>query len=601
MKVLELFAGTRSIGKVFEARGHEVFSVEWDKSFENINLYEDISKLTADRVLELFGHPDVVWASPDCFPAGTLVWTKSGYKNVEDIRCFDEVLTHKNRYRKVYATMRTNKYDIYKVKISGCEEVLVSSEHPYLVRKKYRDNHRKSNTYARTLLSAPEWIKVKDLSKNYKVGIPINTNSIIPNYAGCIYAVHNSYGMNSSHIENTLGKRINNPDFWWIVGNYFGNGSLSTNKSSIDIACNPYRDDAQVVSDKLSNLGVKHSIYSKKTAKHVCISSKEWCCFLAQFGVGALNKQITPLILDLPKFLLSAFLDGYLAADGHSDINDVGTKTYTVTTISRNLAYGLQMCLLKAWGVYASMITRKNQTNVIAGRTVNVHTPYTLSFFEKQREVGSKYFIEDDICWVNITDIEKLPSQQTTVYNFSVEDDESYTANNIIVHNCSSYSVAGIGHNRSKNTVTGNLDPKTDYAKFCDNVNQHVIELIKELNPTYWFIENPRGGLRKMSWMQGLPRYTISYCQYGDNRQKPTDIWTNHPNPQFKPLCKLGAKCHVAAPRGSRTGTQGLKNSKERSVIPPSLCEHIVDICEGKEITDVPKPNYLFELPLKLL
>lgn len=66
MKVLELFAGKRSIGRAFEAKGHEVFSVEWNKGFENIDLYADIGKVTAEEILQKFGKPDVIWASPDC-------------------------------------------------------------------------------------------------------------------------------------------------------------------------------------------------------------------------------------------------------------------------------------------------------------------------------------------------------------------------------------------------------------------------------------------------------------------------------------------------------------------------------------------------------
>lgn len=145
---------------------------------------------------------------------------------------------------------------------------------------------------------------------------------------------------------------------------------------------------------------------------------------------------------------------------------------------------------------------------------------------------------------------------------------------------CTTFSIAAISHHRRRNPITGNLDPVSDYAKFCDRVDKHVIEIIRELEPRFYFIENPRGGMRKMEWMRELPRYTITYCQYGDSRMKPTDIWTNHPDPQFLPMCKNGDPCHIAAPRGAKTGTQGLKGSVERSIIPPALCKHIVKICE---------------------
>lgn len=144
---------------------------------------------------------------------------------------------------------------------------------------------------------------------------------------------------------------------------------------------------------------------------------------------------------------------------------------------------------------------------------------------------------------------------------------------------CTTYSVAAISKHRRREP-NGNLTPVTDKAKFADSTNKHVMELIRQLNPTYFFIENPRGGMRKMDFMSDIPRYTVSYCQYGDTRMKPTDIWTNHPDPKFKPACKNGDSCHTAAPRGSRTGTQGIKGTILRSVIPPELCDHIVKISE---------------------
>lgn len=141
---------------------------------------------------------------------------------------------------------------------------------------------------------------------------------------------------------------------------------------------------------------------------------------------------------------------------------------------------------------------------------------------------------------------------------------------------CEKFSVAAIGRHWIKGTNT----PKTEETWEALRLLEHVVSLIKELNPTYFFIENPRGKMRKMEVMQDLPRNTVTYCQYGDERMKPTDLWSNHPNPKFKPPCKNGMPCHVAAPRGSQTGTQGIKGAVDRARIPDELCDHIVKISE---------------------
>ncbi len=142
---------------------------------------------------------------------------------------------------------------------------------------------------------------------------------------------------------------------------------------------------------------------------------------------------------------------------------------------------------------------------------------------------------------------------------------------------CTTYSIAACSTHRNNS-----IEPKSEYAKKCDAVNQHWIGLIKywlSINPDMvFFIENPRGMLRKMPWMQEFNRHTIWYCQYGDDRAKPTDIWTNSKTWIPRPMCHNGnTNCHhQSAPRGSKTGTQGRKGSYERSIIPKELCEDVI-------------------------
>lgn len=138
---------------------------------------------------------------------------------------------------------------------------------------------------------------------------------------------------------------------------------------------------------------------------------------------------------------------------------------------------------------------------------------------------------------------------------------------------CTTFSVASISHHWTGGKKA--YVPKTDKAVLGIEMVESTLDLIDQLKPKYWFIENPRGVLRNLPTMQELHRVTVTYCQYGDTRMKPTDIWTNLTEWIPKPMCKNGDPCHESAPRGSKTGTQGLKNAKERGVIPPELFKEI--------------------------
>lgn len=149
------------------------------------------------------------------------------------------------------------------------------------------------------------------------------------------------------------------------------------------------------------------------------------------------------------------------------------------------------------------------------------------------------------------------------------------------------YSLSAIQRHRKKNYETGNLDPVSEEAVKADNVNQHMLELIKELNPKIWWIEAPRACFQKMIWMQPFDAYkhVITYCQYMQDlpkearRQRVTNIWTNIPNPELRPPCMRKSDCHPCRPRQSKAvGRQNMIGDMLRVTYPKQLTKAIVDI-----------------------
>lgn len=141
---------------------------------------------------------------------------------------------------------------------------------------------------------------------------------------------------------------------------------------------------------------------------------------------------------------------------------------------------------------------------------------------------------------------------------------------------CTAFSVASIGHHWAGDAK--HKTPKTEYALIAQNLVAHTLTLINELNPKYgWLMENPRGILRKLDVVAPYNRHTVTYCQYGETRMKPTDLWGGVEGWQPRIPCKNGMGCHEAAPRGSATGTQGIKGAKDRSRVPYELSKELFE------------------------
>lgn len=103
---------------------------------------------------------------------------------------------------------------------------------------------------------------------------------------------------------------------------------------------------------------------------------------------------------------------------------------------------------------------------------------------------------------------------------------------------CTSFSVMRIGTNWTKEH-----EPKTEAARHGVRLVERTMLFINELQPAYFIIENPRAKLRKLPVVAQLERRTVTYCQYGERRMKPTDLWGGFPPSLVLPPPAATATC----------------------------------------------------------
>ena len=374
---------------------------------------------------------DLAWFSPDCFPAGTLVLTREGYRPIEEIEAGDEVLTHELRWRRVTATMSTFR-PLVSLRGHGHPGLLVSPEHPFYARMRsdhWSNERRRSERY----LAPATWQPAAGLDRGWYWATPTEFPDAeappIPEYRGRSTAI--------------------TPAVMWLVGRYVADGwtRLTATRAELVITCGKHEVDAlraklavwpragtRSGSDEIAWAERETGTAYQFTANHRGLV--EW--LRSHFGHGAAEKLIPGWALGMSHELRSALLRGYLSGDGWTGRNSGGDVTECFT-VSKALAFGLK-ALAESLGHTVAVYTGTNR-DVIEGRRVNARPYWQLRWRDKIDEAHRQTFREVGLEWAPIRERAEA-TDRAQVFNLSVEDDESYVVEGIVVHNCTHFSRA---------------------------------------------------------------------------------------------------------------------------------------------------------------
>jgi DNA-cytosine methyltransferase len=457
LNVIDLFCGCGGMSKGLTDAGLNIIAgidiwdkavASYNKNFEHNAYCEDLTKLPPEKFNELYNKEnkniDILVGGPPCFIAGTLVLTYSGYKNIEDVELDDKLLTHTGQFQSIVNLQRkVYTGDLYELDLKYHPEIITcTEEHPFYIREKKKVLDNYSRIY-KTTFTEPLWKPAKELTQNDYFGMVINTNEIIPEFT--LDKIINQH--KTEQIQIILDK----PEYWYMMGYFIGKGWIEETRHNIKFAINN-TDEEEVMKKIRLVLQITDLNNDIGECKKFGCSDYVWFQILKKFGKYAHSKIIPEWVEDAPKEFIQEFINGYLMADGHKTQEDV----LQFTTVSPNLAYGVQRLYLKLGHIFSI------NKCVIDDRNVNQRDTYCIRcVLQNKRNISS--FIEDNYVWYAPLKITNRQVIEEPVYNFEVAVDNSYIVANTIVHNCQSFSIAG---KRDKN------DPRNalfmEYVKYLD-------------------------------------------------------------------------------------------------------------------------------------
>lgn len=466
---IDLFAGIGGIRRAFEGAGGEcVLTAEWNRSALETYLANhggdhpvvgDIRLLSASDVPD----HDVLAAGFPCFPAGTMIETEMGLRPIEAISVGDMVATHARRMRPVLTTMSRTDAEIIEVKVTGVPAIETTDEHPFYVRKRTRrwNNDRRGYDYA---FGAPEWVEAAHLDGDCFAALPVDSGG-------------------------ADGDGWRDDAYWYLVGRWLGDGWIvdvprheegrEGQRMRRAVVCTG-SDDADALAEAIERAGFHATRAPEKTVVKFHICSHSFVDFLVPFGRGAHAKQVAPFLFSAPLRVQRAVWRGWLDADGHKVKDSVNWEGCTV---SRALALGMARLARNAFGKVATVRRSKVAAHtIIEGRTVNQRDQYKVVLADRN---GGHTFIEHGFAWVKVKSV-KATGRRAEVFNIEVDEDNSYVAESVVVHNCQPFSLAGVSKKNSLGRPHGFAD-ETQGTLFFD-----VARIIQTKRPRAFLLENVR-------------------------------------------------------------------------------------------------------------